>query len=118
MARQPILQGAWLKSGTHVDLVGSYSPDTREADDETVRNARLFVDCRDSALAGVGDILTPLEAGVITISDIEGDLYDLAGGGILGRRDEKEITVFKNAGGAHLDIMVASALLGRLGMLS
>lgn len=118
MSRQPILQGVWLKPGTHVDLAGSFSPDTREADDETVRRARLFVDCLESSLEGVGDILTPLETGVIVLSDIEGDLYDLAGGGSLGRRDEKEITLFKNAGGAHLDIMVALALLGRLGKLS
>lgn len=114
MARQPILQGAWLKPGVHVDLVGSFSPDTREADDATVRRARLFVDCRESAIEGVGDIRTPLETGVIKISDIKGDLYDLVSGRVAGRVNEKDITLFKNAGGAHLDLMVAAAVLDRL----
>lgn len=114
MAYQPILQGAWLKPGAHVDLVGSFSPDTREADDETLRRGRLFVDCRESAMGGVGDILIPLEAGIISASDIEGDLYDLVGENISGRCNEEEITIFKNAGGAHLDMMIASALMRRL----
>ena len=114
MAREPILQGAWLTPGTHVDLVGGFSPDTREADDETLRRARLFVDCRESALEGVGDIVTPLEAGVITPADILGDLFDLAGGTLGGRKSGGEITLYKNAGGAHLDLMVAAALLERL----
>ncbi len=114
MAHQPIVKGSWLKPGVHVDLVGGYSEDTREADDETVRRARLFVDCLSSALEGVGDILTPLKSGVISERDIEGDLYDLAGGGISGGRKESDITVFKNAGGAHLDLMVALALLARI----
>lgn len=116
MAHQPILQGEWLKPGAHVDLVGSFSPDTREADDATMRRARLFVDCRDSALEGVGDIRTPLQTGVITESDILGDLYDLVGGSVPGRLDEQDITLFKNAGGAHLDLMVALAVLDRLGV--
>ncbi len=115
MAREPILHGAWLKPGVHVDLVGGFTPDTREADDETLRRARLFVDCRQSALAGVGDILTPLASGVIVESDIRGDLYDLVQGHVSGRADDKDITVFKNAGGAHLDLMIAKAVLDRLG---
>jgi ornithine cyclodeaminase len=115
MAREPILHGSWLKPGVHVDLAGGYSPDTREADDETLLRARLFVDCRESALAGVGDILTPLKSGVIELSDIVGDLYDLVQGRVSGRSDEKDITLFKNAGGAHLDLMAARAVLDRLG---
>ena len=115
MAREPILHGAWLKQGVHVDLVGGFSPDTREADDETLRRARLFVDCRESALAGVGDILTPLQTGVIKTDDILGDLYDLAQRNVLGRIDENDITLFKNAGGAHLDLMIATAVLDRPG---
>lgn len=116
MAREPILLGDWLKPGVHIDLVGSFSPDTREADDETLLRARLFVDCRESALTGVGDILTPLKQGVIEESDILGDLYDLVRGGIASRTHEEDITLFKNAGGAHLDLMAAKAMLGRLGI--
>lgn len=115
MARAPILKGAWLKQGAHVDLVGGFSPQTREADDETLSRGRLFVDCVESALDGVGDIVTPLKDGVIARDDILGDLYDLVGGSAAGRQDEDEITIFKNAGGAHLDLMVAAALLERIG---
>lgn len=114
MAREPILHGAWLKPGAHVDLVGGFSPDTREADNETLRRARLFVDCRESALEGVGDIVAPLRDGIISEHDILGDLFDLAGGMNSGRGTDDEITVYKNAGGAHLDLMVAAALLERL----
>ncbi len=114
MARTPILKGAWLRAGAHVDLVGGFSPDTREADDETLKRARLYVDSRQSARDGVGDIVVPLKAGVIGEGDIEGDLFDLAAGAAAGRGSPDEITVFKNAGGAHLDLMVAAALLDRL----
>jgi ornithine cyclodeaminase len=114
MASEPILKGAWLKPGTHVDLVGSYSEDTRESDDDAITSGRLFVDYRDSALEGVGDVLKPIADGLISEADIVGDLFDLVGGAVSGRTGPDEITVFKNAGGAHLDIMVAAALVDRL----
>ncbi len=114
MAREPVLEGDWLKSGSHVDLVGSYSPDTREADDVVLKRGRLFVDCLESALAGVGDIQTPLQTGTIAEEDILGDLFDLATSTVSGRRNDDEITVFKNAGGAHLDLMVAAALVRKI----
>lgn len=114
MATDPILKGAWLKPGTHVDLVGGYSPDTREADGEVVRRGDLYVDSRESALDGVGDILRPIKDGVITESDIKGDLFDLVSAAAPARSDPDQITVFKNAGGAHLDLMVAAALVERL----
>ena len=113
MATKPFLKGEWLKAGVHVDLVGGYSPETREADDDVVRRGRLFVDCMESALDGVGDILGPLKAGVIERGDILGDLFDLVGGSVAGRTGQADITVFKNAGGAHLDLMVAQALIER-----
>ena len=114
MAREPILRGDWLKPGAHVDLVGGFAPDTREADDAVLRRGKLYVDCRESALHGVGDVVQPLSAGVIAEADIRGDLYDLVGGGIGRRESARDITVYKNAGGAHLDLMVAAALLKRL----
>lgn len=114
MTREPLLQGDWLKPGAHVDLVGGYSRDTREADDKAILRGRLFVDCMESALDGVGDVLEPLEKGVIAKRDILGDLFDLVGKGIAGRTRPDEITIFKNAGGAHLDLMVARALIAQL----
>lgn len=114
MAVEPVVKGAWLKPGAHVDLVGGYSPDTREADDEVLERGTLFVDCLESALDGVGDVLAPMAAGLIAKDDIRGDLFDLVGGRIEARTGEDQITVFKNAGGAHLDLMVASALIDRI----
>lgn len=116
-AHEPLVRGALLKTGAHLDLVGSYTPQTREADDACVRRALLFVDRRETALTGVGDIVQPIAHGVISERNIIGDLYDLAGGTVAGRRSPTDITVFKNAGGAHLDLMTAEVVLAQLGFL-
>ena len=76
----PLIRGEWLQSGTHLDLVGGYTPDTREADDEAARRARIFVDRRETAFDGVGDILQPIASGAIRAENVLGDLYDLIGG--------------------------------------
>lgn len=110
----PLVLGARLKPGVHLDLVGSYTLATREADDEAARRARVFVDCRESAFDGVGDIALPIASGAIKKSDVLGDLYDLIGGGAVGRRSESDITFFKNAGGGHLDLMTAEMIFRAL----
>lgn len=110
----PLIRGADLVPGTHLDLVGGYTPETREADDEAMRRGRVFVDRRESAFDGVGDVLQPIASGAIRESDVLGDLYDLVGGGVAGRRSPTDITVFKNAGGAHLDLMTAELIFDRL----
>jgi ornithine cyclodeaminase/alanine dehydrogenase-like protein (mu-crystallin family) len=114
-AHQPLVKGADLKPGVHLDLVGGYTPQTREADDDAARRALVFVDRRESAFAGVGDILQPIANGAITKADVIGDLYDLAGGAISGRRSASDITFFKNAGGAHLDLMTLEVVFTQLG---
>jgi ornithine cyclodeaminase/alanine dehydrogenase-like protein (mu-crystallin family) len=110
-SNQPLVFGANLKSGVHLDLVGGYTPDTREADDDAARRSLVFVDRRESAFDGVGDILQPIADGVIRESDVLGDLYDLVGGRVAGRRADSDITLFKNAGGAHLDLMTAELIV-------
>jgi ornithine cyclodeaminase len=110
----PLVKGSWLAPGTHLDLVGGYTPDTREADDEAARRARIFVDRRESAFHGVGDILQPIKSGAITEHDVLGDLYDLVGGSGAGRRGADDITLFKNAGGGHLDLMTARTIMTQL----
>jgi ornithine cyclodeaminase len=110
----PLIKGADLRPGVHLDLVGGYTPDTREADDEAARRARIFVDRRESAFHGVGDILQPIASGAIRESDVLGDLYDLAGGA-PGRQSPRDITFFKNAGGGHLDLMTCEAVFQQLG---
>ena len=99
----PLIKGANLKTGAHLDLVGGYTPETRESDDEAARRAAIFVDRRESAFHSVGDILQPIASGAIAESAVRGDLYDLAPGKIDGRRSPNDITMFKNAGGGHLD---------------
>lgn len=109
----PLIKGANLKTGAHVDLVGGYTPETRESDDEAARRAAIFVDRRESAFHGVGDILQPIASGAIAESAVRGDLYDLAPGKIDGRRSPNDITMFKNAGGGHLDLMTAEVVYTR-----
>ncbi|MDQ1899942.1 ornithine cyclodeaminase [Paracoccus sp. WLY502] len=114
MARSPVIMGDWVRPGTHVDLIGAYKADMREADDVLMARARLFVDSRDTA-AHIGELLIPLGSGAITADSIKGDLYDLVQPGTQGRASDDDITVFKNGGGAHLDLMIASWIIDRLG---
>lgn len=110
-AHEPLIRGSWLSEGTHVDLVGGYTPSMREADDEVIRKASVFVDTREGALAEAGDIIAPLRAGVITEEEILGDLFSLAGGEHPGRRHAAEITVFKSVGTALEDLVAAQLAL-------
>lgn len=113
-AHEPLIGGAHLRPGVHLDLVGGYTPRTREADDAAARMAHVFVDRRESAFHGVGDILGPIASGAIAESDILGDLYDLATGAVVGRRSAADVTFFKNAGGGHLDLMTCELVFRRL----
>jgi ornithine cyclodeaminase len=74
----------------------------------------VFVDRRESAFHGVGDILQPIANGVIRESDVLGDLYDLVGGTVAPRRSADDITFFKNAGGGHLDLMTSEVVFQQL----
>lgn len=107
-SRDPVLRGAWLKPGAHVDLVGSFTPEMREADDEAMRRARLFVDTRRFAVGHCGEFTQAITAGAIASTDVTAELAELCSGA-PGRRSADEITLFKNAGGGHLDLMVARA---------
>lgn len=113
MTIEPLIRGAWLKPGAHVDLVGGYTPKMREADDEAVRRARVFVDTREGTLREVGDIAAPLASGVIGEADIEADLTQLARGERDGRRGPDEITLFKNGGGGNQDLATAQLIARR-----
>lgn len=106
-ANQPIIKGDWVQPGTHIDLIGSYTPDMREADDILIKKGSLFVDCRETTIEYVGDLTQPIASGLITVTDVRGDLYDLISTSTLCRETPSEITIFKNGGGAHLDLMVA-----------
>ena len=109
LASDPLVHGRLLKPGAHVDLVGGYTPAMREADDEAVRRATVFCDTREGAPTEAGDLIQPLESGLITESDIAADLYDLCRGKHAGRAGDDEITLFKSTGAALEDL--AGALL-------
>ncbi|MCW0001045.1 ornithine cyclodeaminase [Pararhizobium sp. YC-54] len=113
MATEPLVNGALLKSGCHVDLIGAYMPEMREADDDVARRAgRIFVDTR-SGCEGSGEVAEPLARGLITREQIVADLFDLCQGRHAGRSGNGEITMFKNVGGGHLDLFTARHLLAR-----
>lgn len=112
MARAPLIRGEWLQPGQHLDLIGAYTPEMREADDSCLKRARLFVDSRATTIGHIGELVIPMAAGVIDEADVQGDFYDMVAGR-AGRRSQDEITLFKNGGGAHLDLMTARMILDR-----
>ncbi|NDH76704.1 MAG: ornithine cyclodeaminase family protein, partial [Actinobacteria bacterium] len=110
-ATEPIVRGALVKPGCHVDLIGGFSPEMREADDDVVRRASVFVDTYDDA-AIAGDIAQPLASGILTPADLLADLAELVAGEHPGRRDDDEVTLFKSAGTALEDLAAARLAVG------
>jgi ornithine cyclodeaminase/alanine dehydrogenase-like protein (mu-crystallin family) len=111
LSDQPLIEGYWLPLGVHLDLVGGFRPDMREADDDCIRRARVFVDTRPGALTEAGDIVQPIRSGVLREDDIAGDLYDLTRGTRAGRRYHDQITLFKSVGTAIEDLAAAQLAL-------
>ncbi|EAR51255.1 ornithine cyclodeaminase [Oceanicola granulosus HTCC2516] len=112
MSTTPLVRGDLLKPGCHLDLVGAYRPDMREADDRAMSRGTLFVDTRNG-MEGAGDLAQPVGNGLLDWSDIRADFYELVQGGHPGRSDQDEVTVCKNVGGGHLDLFTAEALMAR-----
>ncbi|WP_298563550.1 ornithine cyclodeaminase [uncultured Aliiroseovarius sp.] len=109
MTTDPLIKGDWLRPGQHLDLIGAYRPDMREADDTALTRARLFMDSRDTVLDHIGEFKGPLARGVISRDDVVGDLYDHKDG--VFTRQPDDITLYKNGGGAHLDLMTSRYIL-------
>jgi len=107
LATKPLVHGAWLQPGTHLDLVGAFRPDMRESDDDALRRASVFVDTRDGACKEGGDIVQALASGALTREGIRADLHELARGEHPGRSDAAEITLFKSVGAALEDLAAA-----------
>jgi len=113
LSTAPLVCGAWLRPGTHVDLVGAFRASMRETDDMVLQRADLIVvDDRAAALAEGGDVVQALQSGAIVPADIAGDLRDMVRGSIAGRTDSEQITVFKSVGFALEDFAVANAVYG------
>jgi len=114
LALDPLIRGNLLIEGQHVDLVGGFTPLMREADDDAIRKARVYVDT-PGACEEAGDISQPLTTGVLTLADIQGDLFSLSQGRVPGRQSAAEITLFKSAGCALEDLAAARLAYHRSG---
>ena len=107
MATEPLVLGDWLRPGTHLDMIGAYRPDMREADDAALARARIFCDSRKTA-GETGELLRPIASGAIGPDAMVADFYEIEA---MRRGSDEEITLFKNGGGAHLDLMVSRHIL-------
>lgn len=110
MSTQPLIKGEWLQAGQHIDLIGAYRPDMREVDNAALQRSRIFVDSIDTTVGHIGEIKIPTEAGAISANDIVADYYNISN---FTRQSDDEITLFKNGGGAHLDLMTSRYILDR-----
>jgi len=106
MTRTPLIRGAWLKPGAHIDLVGAFNLEMREADDEALQRARVFIDT-PAALKEGGDVAVALRDGAIKASQVRGDLEALVAGRVKGRVTGSDITLFKSIGAAIEDLAAA-----------
>ena len=110
MATQPLIRGEWLRPGQHLNLIGAYRPDMRETDDTALQQARIFVDSYDTTVDHIGEIKIPIAEGAITRDDLVADFYALDS---FARTGADDITLFKNGGGAHMDLMTSRYILDR-----
>src|SRR5690606_30303430 len=109
LSPSPLIKGEWLKLGTHLDLIGSHTPKTREADDEAIRRSTVFVDSRAGALHETGELAIPIAEGLLNPENVKADIAELCKGIHAGRTEAEGITLFKSAGMAVEDL--AAALL-------
>ncbi len=108
MSHDPVIRGDWLQPGQHLDLIGAYRPDMREADDRALQRASVFVDSWDTTIEHIGELMIPIASGAIAAGDVVADYYQPDA---FRRSDDTEITLFKNGGGAHLDLMTSRYIL-------
>jgi len=104
----PVLNGDWLAEGTHVNAIGSHTPDTRELDATAIKRAKVVVDSREAALKEAGDLMIPISEGLITPNQIYAELGEVVTGRKPARTADKDITIFKSQGLAIQDISTAS----------
>lgn len=108
LSKTPLILGKYLKKGQHIDLVGAYKKDMREADDETISKASVYLDTFQGGLKESGDIVIPLQNGTLKKEDIKADLFQLCSNQKTGRNNQEEITVFKSVGHALEDLAAAN----------
>lgn len=114
LSKESLICGDWLLPGQHLDLVGSFTPEMREVDDSTLQLADIYVDTRDGALREAGELVQAMHHGLITNSDILGDLFDLTRGICKGRLSDERITLFKSVGTALEDLVAAELVVAKI----
>lgn len=112
-ASEPVLKGAWVRPGTHINLVGSHSLTAREADTSLIVDARLYVDSLDSTRAEAGDIMIPIQEGAIGMEHVVGEIGKVASGDLTGRRNAQEVTVYNSLGITAQDLFAAALVYRR-----
>jgi len=110
---KPVFNGKTLRPGTHINAVGAYTPQMQEVDSETIRRAKVVIDSRQASLAEAGDLIAPLQQGVITEKHIHAEIGEIVAGRKAGRTSEDEITYFKTVGVAVQDIAAARRVLDK-----
>lgn len=113
-SREPIVRGAHVRAGTHVDLVGAFTPEMRESDDDLVARAEVYVDTYAGALKEAGDLVQPISQGAVARERVRAELAELATGAHAGRRTRDEVTLFKSVGTALEDLAAAKLVAARL----
>jgi ornithine cyclodeaminase/alanine dehydrogenase-like protein (mu-crystallin family) len=106
-AKDPIIEGDWLRPGTHINGVGSHAPAMRELDTATVNKSKIVCDLTDACKAEAGDFMIPADAGEWSWDSVHGDLGQVVRGDIPGRQSDDEITLFKSVGLAIQDLSTA-----------
>ena len=112
-SQQPVFEGAGIGPGTHINAIGAYTPEMRELDETIVSRAKIVVDTREGCLAEAGDLIMPIQSGVVAPTDIYAELGEVIKGSKAGRQSRDEITLFKSVGTAVQDAAVARAALDR-----
>lgn len=110
ISNEPLVKGARVKAGAHIDLVGGFTPTMREADDAAITRARVYVDTRAGASKEAGDIVQPLASGVLKPDAIVADLHELTRGQKKGRENAQQVTLFKSVGAALEDLAAGIAV--------
>lgn len=114
LSRQPVIFGSWIREGTHVDLVGAYTTNMRETDNDLIVRSTVFVDTYDGAQSEAGDLVLAAESGAWSFDSVQGDLKELTTNAVPGRVSESEVTVFKSVGSAIEDLAAARLAYERL----
>ena len=108
-SKVPVIEGQFVKKGAHINAVGSYTPGMQEIDEYTIKNAdKLFVDSKDAVLSESGDLIIPINKGIIDSSRIDGEIGEVLLGKIEGRKNDDEITIYKTVGIAVMDVVTAN----------